>query len=153
MNWAFIKKFPKKFHERGDSKVTSQIKSTQWVIWTLWDKWNPRYLSFEYSMDLQIWNTGFVWIPTCSKYLYVLNVCEDSLDLWKQVESFENWLDSWSKIQKKSFFKSGFVINNSKRIQGFARQIHEYARQIQGFARQIHGYMIPLYDSRNPIQR
>jgi hypothetical protein len=32
-----------------------------------------------------------------------VRICEDSLHSWKQVESFENWLDLWSAIQNKSF--------------------------------------------------
>ncbi len=45
----------------------------------------------------------------------VLRIHKDSLDLWKQVESFENWLDSWSRY-KPNLFKSGFVIHDMNRI-------------------------------------
>jgi hypothetical protein len=40
-----------------------------------------------------------------------VRICED---LW-QVESFKNWLDSWSMIQNK-YFKSGFVIHDTNQI-------------------------------------
>ncbi len=45
----------------------------------------------------------------------VLRICEDLLDSWKQVESFENWLDLWSRYEP-NLFKSGFVIHNTNRI-------------------------------------
>ncbi len=42
----------------------------------------------------------------------VLRIRKDSLDWWKQVESFENWLDSWSRFET-NLLKSGFVIHNT----------------------------------------
>ncbi len=45
----------------------------------------------------------------------VLRICKDSLDSWKQVESFENWLDLWSRY-KTNLFKSGFVIHDTNQI-------------------------------------
>jgi hypothetical protein len=61
-----------------------------------------RNVSFKCCRDSQIRNIGFVWIRTCSKFIYVLKIREDSLDLWKQVKSFENWLDLWAMIQNES---------------------------------------------------
>jgi hypothetical protein len=67
----------------------------------------------------------------------VLRIRKDLLDSWKQVESFENWLDSWSRyepnlfksgfvIHDTSLFKSGFVTYKSIRIHGFAKQFHVF---------------------------
>jgi hypothetical protein len=58
-------------------------------------KTNPRNESFETSMDLRIRSLGFVWIQACLNYVYVLRICKDSLDSWKQVESFENQSTKW----------------------------------------------------------
>jgi len=77
--------------------------------------------SFENSMDLQIQSLGFEWIWACLKYVYVLRIRKDSLDLWKQVKSFEN--QSTKRIHEtnllktlrirdpnRTFLESGFVI-------------------------------------------
>ncbi len=45
----------------------------------------------------------------------VLRIRKDLLDSWKQVESFENWLDSWSRFET-NLLKSGFVIHDTIRI-------------------------------------
>jgi hypothetical protein len=45
----------------------------------------------------------------------VLRIRKDSLDSWKQVESFENWLDSWSRFET-NLLKSGFVTHDTIRI-------------------------------------
>ncbi len=81
-------------------------------------------------MDSQIRSLGFVRIRACSKYVYVLRIRQDSLDSWKQVESFENQStkrihemnprnesfenikDSWSTIRNKS----GFIYHETIRI-------------------------------------
>ncbi len=38
---------------------------------------NPQNKYFENSMDLRIWNLGFVWIRACLKYVYVLRIRQD----------------------------------------------------------------------------
>ncbi len=45
----------------------------------------------------------------------VLRIREDLLDLWKQVKSFENWLDLLSRYEP-NLLKSGFVIHNTNQI-------------------------------------
>ncbi len=45
----------------------------------------------------------------------VLRIREDLLDSWKQVKSFENWLDLWSRYEP-NLFNSGFVIHDTKQI-------------------------------------
>ncbi len=44
-------------------------------------KTNPQNESFETSMDLQIQSLGFAWIWACLKYVYVLRIHQDLLDL------------------------------------------------------------------------
>ncbi len=50
-----------------------------------------------------------------SFHAIVLRIHMDLLDSWKQVESFENWLDLWSRYEP-NFFKSGFVIHDTNQI-------------------------------------
>jgi hypothetical protein len=69
-------------------------------------------------------------------------------DSWKQVKSFENWLDLWST----NLFKSGFVIHDTKQIQICGLRVDTNLKK-SGFmindSKRIHGYTIPWYDSHN----
>ncbi len=40
-------------------------------------------------MDSQIRALGYVRIQACLKHVYVLQICEDLLDLWNKAESLE----------------------------------------------------------------
>jgi hypothetical protein len=70
----------------------------------------------------------------------VLRIRKDSLDSWKQVESFENWLDSWSRFET-NLLKSGFVIHDTIRI-------FLSPDSWPGFAKRIHVFTNLLYESR-----
>jgi hypothetical protein len=108
----------------GDSYTNPSV--TNRVIWDFCfhktiHETNPWNESFETSMDSRIRSLGFVWIRACLKYVYVLGIRKDSLDLWKQVKSFEN--QSTKRIHEtnllktlricdpnRTFLESGFVI-------------------------------------------
>ncbi len=75
-------------------------------IFRIWIRKSP---GFERIQDSRI------WIFKDSFCAIVLRIREDLLDSWKQAESFENWLDSWSRY-KPNLFKSGFVIHDTNRI-------------------------------------
>ncbi len=88
---------------------------------------NPRYKSLRLGFanpDSRIWSLSIckdsdsdsrISIFKDSFRAIVLRIGEDLLDSWKQVESFENWLDSWSRYEP-NLFKSGFVIHDTNRI-------------------------------------
>jgi hypothetical protein len=105
-----------------------QIEFTIQIFWNQVYETNPRYESFEYRMDSRIRSTGFVWIcesEAQDSYGFVLDlctkICEDSLDSWKQVESFENWLDSYVRYET-NLSKSGFVNHDTIQIEPFWSQ-------------------------------
>jgi len=84
---------------------TNLFKAGLWIESTIQIFWKQVYKSFECRRDLQIQNSGFIWIRTCSKYIYVLRICQDSwgfVGFVKTGQIFENWLDLWFTIQNKS---------------------------------------------------
>jgi hypothetical protein len=112
-------------HDTNLLKKGIQNESTIRILWNQVYETNPRYESFECRMDSRIQSTGFVWIHTCSKYVYVLRfvrIREDSLDSWKQVKSFENWLDSYVRYDT-NLSMSGFVNHNTIRIRDSYRKV------------------------------
>ncbi len=86
---------------------------------------NPQYESLRFGFanpDLRIRSLRIrnnsnsrISILKDSFLAIVLRICKDSLDSWKQVESFENWLDLWSRYEP-NLFKSGFVIHDTNWI-------------------------------------
>jgi hypothetical protein len=114
-----------RIHDTNLLKIGIRNESTIRILWNQVYETNPRYESFEYRMDSRIRSTGFVWICTCSKYVYVLRfvrIREDSLDSWKQVESFENWLDSYVRYDT-NLSMSGFVNHDTIRIRDSYRKV------------------------------
>ncbi len=88
-------------------------------------KTNPQFKSLGSgiaNLDLRVRQPGLIRIRDLQILIFkdwfgalVLRICEDLLDLWKQVESFENWLDLWSWY-KPNPLKSGFVTDDKNRI-------------------------------------
>ena len=102
-----------------------QNKSTILIFWKKVYESNPRYKSLRFGFtnpDLRVRQPGFVRIWDSQNCIFkdslcaiVLRIRQDSLDSWKQVESFENWLDSWSRFET-NLLKSGLVIHDTIRI-------------------------------------
>ncbi len=84
-----------------------QNQSKNWIfrIWICKNR-QPGFVRIR-DLQILIFKDSFCAI--------VVRIREDLLDLWKQVESFENWLDSWSRY-KPNLFKSGFVIDCTNQI-------------------------------------
>ncbi len=97
-------------------------KSTIRIFWKKVYELNPRYESLRFGFpnpDSRIQKFRIrkdldsrIFIFKDSFRAIVLRIRKDSLDSWKQVESFENWLDSWSRFET-NLLKSGFVIHDT----------------------------------------
>jgi hypothetical protein len=95
-------------HDTNLLKKGIQIKSTIRILWIPYGFANPKH---RIRMD--------------SYLIYVLRfvrIRKGSLDSWKQVESFENWLDSYVGY-KKNISKSGFVNHDTIRIRDSYRKV------------------------------
>ncbi len=135
------------FKDAGFVYESLRIETNR-VIWDFcFHKTNARNESFRFgfaNLDSRIRSTRIrrdldsrISIFKDSFCAIVLRIHRDSLDSWKQVKSFENWLDSWSRYEPNLFkycdpryelnlFKSGFVTYESIRIHGFAKRIHVF---------------------------
>ncbi len=99
------------FHETNPQNKSFKNESTKRIHETNLSKkvykTNPRNKSFVTNMDSRIRSLGFVRIWACLKYVYVLRIRwihKDSLDSWKQVESFEN--QSTKQIHETNLLKT-----------------------------------------------
>ncbi len=102
-----------------------QCKDAGFVYKSLRNETNPRYESLRFgfanpdsrirSLRIRKDSDSRISIFKDSFRAIVLWICKDLLNLWKQVESFENWLDSWSRYEP-NLFKLGFVIHDTNQI-------------------------------------
>jgi hypothetical protein len=97
-----------RIHDTNLLKIGIQNESTIRIFWVPYGFANPKY---GICMD---------------SYLFKVRLCtkirEDSLDLWKQVESFENWLDSYVRYDT-NLSMSGFVNHYTIRIRDSYRKV------------------------------
>jgi hypothetical protein len=169
-----------KFKDAGFVYESFRNETNQ-IFWDFWPyKSNPRYESFKNRSTKRIHNTnlsktglrnesairilkvwicksGFAsppaWIRKDSFHAIVLRIREDSLDSWKQAESFKN--RSTKRILKVWIRESGFAsppawIRQSRyETNLFGVRIHDHdTKRIHGFAKRIHVFTNLLYDSR-----
>jgi hypothetical protein len=103
---SFEKRYTNRIHNTNLMKHGLQNESTIQIFWMQYGFANPKY---GIRMD---------------SYLFKVRLCtkirEDSLDSWKQVESFENWLDLYVQYET-NLSKSGFVNHSTIRRDSYRK--------------------------------
>ncbi len=101
--------FVDSFHPTVFKRFVLQIQTNSTCLNYYFYELHPRTKSVRIRLsnaDFRVRKSRFVriqdsWVWICKDLFHtiVLKICEDLLVLWKQVNSFENWLDSWSRIK------------------------------------------------------